>query len=97
MNKMIALKIYASGWPSHVSTDEEKEKFVDDYRKQGIILDNWDLFQESPGRRLLSKLLIYSLWGKMAQRVYMPNTSFFHDPAQIWTMFHDTSNIMENV
>ncbi|KAF1760408.1 hypothetical protein GCK72_008657 [Caenorhabditis remanei] len=73
---MIALKIYASGWPSNVSTDEEKEKFVDDYRKQGIILDNWDLFQESPGRRLLSKLLIYSL---------------------IWTMFHDTSNIMENV
>ncbi|KAF1760395.1 hypothetical protein GCK72_008644 [Caenorhabditis remanei] len=61
MNKMIALKIYASGWPSDVNTDEEKETFVDDYRKQGIILDNWDLFDESPGRRLSSKLSINSL------------------------------------
>ncbi|KAF1760403.1 hypothetical protein GCK72_008652 [Caenorhabditis remanei] len=25
MNKMIALKIYASGWPSHENTDEEKK------------------------------------------------------------------------
>ncbi|EFP11896.1 hypothetical protein CRE_29300 [Caenorhabditis remanei] len=27
----------------------------------------------------------------------MPNTSFFHDPAQFWKMFHDTSIILENV
>ncbi|CAL2047004.1 unnamed protein product [Caenorhabditis brenneri] len=97
MNQMIALKIYASGWPSDVKTDEEKKKFVEEYKKQGIILNDWSLFVESPGRRLAAKLLLNSLWGKMAQRVDMPNTAFCPDPARFWKMFHDTSIVMENV
>ncbi|EGT35888.1 hypothetical protein CAEBREN_04170 [Caenorhabditis brenneri] len=97
MNAMLGLKIYASGWPADVQTEEEKTRFIEDYRKQGIVLNDRDRFVESPGARLAAKLLLNSLWGKFAQRVDVPNTSVIIGPSQFWKLFHDTAVVIEDV
>jgi hypothetical protein len=59
---------YASGWPKGVETDEQKQEFVDRYKKkEGITLDK-NKFEKNAGKRQSAKLMLNAL------------VSFFNSP-----------------
>ena len=73
----LKLKQQASGWPDWCNTDEDKQKYLQDYfMKEGIRLD-WDFIEHNPGLRSLAKLVLNSMWGKFGQRLNRKQTSFF--------------------
>ncbi len=52
----------ASGWPSWVLTDADKEKYIRDYEeKEGIVLDESEI-EKNCALRSLAKLMLNSFW-----------------------------------
>ncbi|KAF1745905.1 hypothetical protein GCK72_022352 [Caenorhabditis remanei] len=96
INEMMAGKIYASGWPEDVTTPEEQDAFIASYMAQGIDVSDKSKFNLSPPRRLATKLLVNSLWGKMAQRVDRAVTEIVVTPAKFWKIYYDTSIVIED-
>ena len=63
INKFLKLKVEASGWPKNIQTQEQKDKFLEDFEaREGIKLDP-DKMVVNPGLRALSKLMLNSFWG----------------------------------
>ena len=53
----------ASGYPKHCVTDEQKQRYIDEYYEhEGIRLDP-NKIEYNPGLRWLAKLMLNSLWG----------------------------------
>ncbi|KAE8738150.1 hypothetical protein FOCC_FOCC016376 [Frankliniella occidentalis] len=58
----MAMKIESTGWPSHVVTEEQKDKFIKmHFDKDGIVLDK-SKFKKNPGKRTLAKLILNSFY-----------------------------------
>lgn len=75
MNKFIKIKQQASGWPKGCVTDEEKNRYIEEFlRREGVLLEFSEI-TENPGLRSLAKLMLNSFWGKFAQRENLPKTS----------------------
>ncbi|CAO4361640.1 unnamed protein product [Caenorhabditis nigoni] len=92
INHMMEEKIYSSGWPSNVKTDEEKAAFVAEYKeKEHIDLTDFARFSKNPGKRAVAKLMLNSLWGKLAQRVDRIQTEIVIKPEKFWKIVHDSS------
>jgi len=65
VNCFLKLKVEASGWPEHVKTDEEKAKYIKDYKeKEGIDLDPENI-EKNEALRSIAKLMLNSFWGKV--------------------------------
>ena len=61
INKFLKVKTEASGWPDNVKTDEERQKYIDDfYRHEGVLLER-DKVKKNPGLRQVAKLCLNSL------------------------------------
>jgi hypothetical protein len=68
INTFLKRKQECSGWPDGVVTDEQKQKYIDDYFKhEGILLDK-DKIMDNPALRALYKYLLNNLWGKLTQK-----------------------------
>ena len=66
VNMFLKLKQEASGYPSWVQSEEDKNKYIEDYRRAGgIVLDKASIFKNA-GQRTSAKLKLNS-WGKFAQ------------------------------
>ena len=66
VNTFLKIKQEASGYPSDCVTDEQKQRYVEDYYEhEGIRLDPNEI-EYNPGLRYLAKLMLNSLWGKYA-------------------------------
>jgi hypothetical protein len=67
---------YASGWPKGVETDEQKQEFVDRYKKkEGITLDK-NKFEKNAGKRQSAKLMLNALVSFFFQLSCILNTIF---------------------
>ncbi|EGT49852.1 hypothetical protein CAEBREN_12547 [Caenorhabditis brenneri] len=67
LQPLLKIKHEASGWPSEVTTDVEKQKHIDTiYENDGVLLDA-DKVKKNPALRQMSKLFLNSAWGKFAQ------------------------------
>ena len=65
VNTFLKIKQQASGYPPWCVTDEQKQRYVDDYYEhEGIRLDPNEIEYNS-GLRYLAKLMLNSLWGKL--------------------------------
>ena len=65
VNTFLKIKQEASGYPSGCVTDEQKQRYIDDYYEhEGIRLDP-EKIEYNPGLRYLAKLILNSLWGKL--------------------------------
>lgn len=54
----------SSGWPASCSTNEDREKYVEDYKRhEGVQLDATKICL-NPGRRTVAKLALNSFWGR---------------------------------
>ena len=64
VNTFLKIKQEASGYPPGCVTDEQKQRYIDDYYEhEGIRLDPEKIVY-NPGLRYLAKLILNSLWGK---------------------------------
>ena len=62
----------ASGYPGHVKTPEEKERYIEEYfRKQGIRLD-MEKICVNKAVRSCNNFLLNSLWGRFSMRNNLP-------------------------
>jgi hypothetical protein len=65
IDTFLRLKQQADGWPVWVQTNDDKQKYVDDYEKvEGIKLIDSQI-EKNPGMRALAKLMLNSFWGKV--------------------------------
>ena len=70
----------ASGWPGWCQTDQDKERYLQDYKdKEGIELDR-DAIEYNAGARTVWKEILNNLWGKMGQRPNRPKTKVVANP-----------------
>ena len=79
INYWLKKKVESSGWPEGVTTDEQKDAYIEDYyQKEGIRLDK-DKIKYNSGRRLIAKLFLNTLWGKFGQRSNQTTVEFITD------------------
>ena len=63
VNTFLKLKQEASGYPKHCVTDEQKQRYIDEYYEhEGVRLDP-NKIGYNPGLRWVAKLMLNSLWG----------------------------------
>ncbi len=80
MKTFLKFKQEASGFPSHVVTDAEKQSYVKDYfEKEGIQLDI-DKISLNPARRSINKYLLNYLWGRFGLRCNLPTAELLTEP-----------------
>ena len=65
MNTLAALKIAHSGWLKDVVTREQKEQYIKKFTDQGFKL-TFEQVQANPSLKVISKLIINSIWGRLA-------------------------------
>ena len=88
------LKQESSGYPQPISTDEEKDDYIQQYlNHEGILLDK-DSIVKNPGLRSLSKLALNSFYGKFGQRTNMKKTVFIKDIKTLMNTLTDPSKII---
>lgn len=68
INTFLKLKQEASGFPEGIESDEEKLKYIDDYKNAEGIQLNVNSISVNPGRRAVAKLMLNSFWGKFGQK-----------------------------
>ncbi|KAL9982832.1 hypothetical protein ACROYT_G004941 [Oculina patagonica] len=90
VNTWLKIKEEASGWPSHVGDDPEKQRqYVEDYfAREGIRLDPSNI-KKNPGLRTLAKLMLNSMWGKFGQKPNKTQVREFDDPVS-FSEFHES-------
>ena len=76
----------ASAWPGWCQTDENKERYLQEYKdKEGIDLDR-DAIQYNAGARTVWKQILNNLWGKMGQRPNRQKTKVVSDPKEYFDL-----------
>ena len=85
----LKVKQEASGWPSNVQTEEEKDQYLQRYlKREGIALDR-DKIDKNPGKRSIAKLMLNSFWGKLSQRPNLPQTKICKEYHEYWSLVED--------
>ena len=76
VGEFLQIKQEASGYPSWVKTEEDKDKYVDEYyTKMGIKL-NKDKIAKNKGLRSFAKLCLNNLWGRFGMRTFNDEKKF---------------------
>ena len=89
INTFLKLKQESSGFPQGVKSDEEKDKYIQEYLEhEGILLDKKSIVK-NPGLRSLSKLALNSFYGKFGQRTNMKKTVFIKEIADLMQTLTD--------
>ena len=88
--KFLKIKQESSGYPDWVNTEEDKDKYIQDYKtNQGVLMDK-DKIEKNPGLRAIAKLCLNSLWGKFGQRTNMGKTEIVNNKADFFKIvFND--------
>lgn len=91
IDTFLKIKIEASGFPSWVRHEEDKERFIRDIdEKEGIQLDR-DKINDNPGRRSLAKLFLNTLWGRFALREQRMQTVILNEPQKLYELITNPS------
>lgn len=86
INTFLKMKQEASGWPSWCKTEDDRQKYIDNYfEKEGIKLE-YNRIQKNPGLRALAKLMLNSFWGKFGKRSNLPQVEYVSDPSVYFDM-----------
>ena len=65
INNLAAGKVTNSGWPPEVKTEAEKDQYIENFRKQGIMLEK-DQIENNPTQKLIEKQCLNAVWGRGA-------------------------------
>lgn len=96
INKMAAMKIEASDWPSWCQTDNDKERYIKMYYEQeGITLKPENICKNA-ARKQISKSAICSLWGKTAERQNKTKCTFVNTAEDLAKFLNDPTKRLKN-
>lgn len=91
----LKIKQESSGYPAHVTTEDQKKAYIKDYKlKQGIDLDPV-LIKPNDGLRLISKTCLVSIWGKYGQKDNLEQVSYVTDYDQLIMLICDPSIVVK--
>lgn len=91
MNKFIKVKQQASGWPGNCATNEERDKYIENFLNNEDVQLEFAEIINNPGLRSLAKLILNSFWGKFGQRENQPRTKIVNDPSEFFDMLTNPS------
>ncbi len=87
----LRLKQEASGYPSDCKTEAEKGQYRMQFlKKEGVRLDP-DNIKHNPGLRQVAKAALNNLWGKFAERPNLPQKKYVDNPAELFSLLHDST------
>ena len=94
INTFLKLKQESSGYPQNVTSEKERQEYIDNYfNHEGIMLDK-DCIHKNPGLRSLSKLALNSFYGKFGQRTNMKKTMFVKDIKTLMQVLTDPGKLL---
>ena len=79
IDTFLKYKQEASGWPDWCKTEDDKERYVQQYVEREKIQLNPANIQKNPGLRSLAKLCLNSFWGKFGENLSKTKSEFIHD------------------
>lgn len=86
INAYLKLKVEASGYPSWCITEEDKDRYLEDWKvSDGLLLDKTQI-HPNPGIRTISKLALNSLWGKFSQRQNFSKNKYISSYTELQNM-----------
>ena len=88
VNTFLQLKQESSGFPSYCTTEQEKQKYIEEYAPHEGINLNYNSISENPGLRYIAKLFLNSLFGKFAQRTDLTQTRIVNDAKSFLEILH---------
>ncbi|XP_067291546.1 uncharacterized protein [Pseudorasbora parva] len=92
----LKVKQEASGFPSHVVTDDDKQTYIKNYLdKEGITLDI-EKIAHNPAKRTITKYMLNSLWGRFALRPNQPSTELLTEPEEFAQYIFGTGRVINH-
>ena len=96
INTFLRIKTEASGFPTDISTAEEKQRYIDKYRaREGVNLISTNI-TKNPGLRSLAKLALNSFYGKFGQRNNMRQTVLTCEPYKVLQIWSDPTLVLKD-
>ncbi len=85
----LKIKTESSGYPKDKVTAEQRHQWIEEFkRREGIQLDLNNI-KYNGGLRFIAKLMLNSLWGKLAQRSNQPQTKVINDYTEMWNLINN--------
>jgi hypothetical protein len=95
INALYKTKLEASGYPSNVQSDIDKQVYLRKIlEKEDIQLDSKNI-EVNPGRRQMAKILLNSFWGKFAQRENLTQVEFLNSDLERFNELLFSDNIFK--
>lgn len=97
INLFLKGKQEASGYPSSVTTDDEKNKYIEEFfQHEGIWLDK-NQINKNPAQRFVFKLFLNSMWGRLGMNTNRSIYKIISNPAEWFLMLQDKQYIFHKV
>jgi hypothetical protein len=97
VNMFLKLKQESSGFPSWVQSEDDKDRYIEDYRRsEGIALDKASISKNS-GQRTLAKLKLNSMWGKWAQNQNKTQTTIVDSEKEFYELLTSPGTEVTNL
>jgi hypothetical protein len=97
VNMFLKLKQESSGYPSWVQSEEDKDRYIEDYRRaEGIALDKASI-SKNAGQRTLAKLKLNSMWGKWAQNQNKTQTTIVNSEKEFYELLTSPGTEVTNL
>jgi len=94
----LKLKQESSGYPSWVQSEENKDKYIEDYRRAAGIAPDKASISKNAGQRTLAKLKLNSIWGKWAQNQNKTQTTIVNSEKVFYELLtspgYEITNLM---
>ena len=97
VNTWLQIKQESAGWPRWCSTEEQKTRYVRQYKeKEGIDLQNV-ADPPNPGRKQVAKLMLNSFWGKFGERTNKSKVLQVKTPHELFNILTDSANHVQSL
>jgi len=80
----LKIKQESAGYPSDVTTPEQKADYIRNYKQKENISLNPTLIVKNPGRKATAKLMLNSFWGKFQENLHKPTTTIVYTAAGLF-------------
>lgn len=91
MNKFIVVKQEASGWSYYCITEEERERYIEEFLQRADIKLEFSKIVENPGLCSLPMLILNSFWFMFGQQENQPKTNIVRDYPEFFSVLAITS------
>jgi hypothetical protein len=97
INAALKIKQEASGFPDNVTSEDQKDEYIDQYlKKEGISLDK-DKIKKNSGLRQIAKWMLNSLWGRLAMNSNKKQIKTITDPNEWQQMLSNDAYIISDI